>query len=570
MTHSQGNARYDARQEPFRWSQIDTAQATADFSDPYHPPSSQRQYAQEHGIPRSTLGDWLRRPDPPGLAKEVVLFFRSPCGLTFLRRLMLALLVIFHHRHGVGIRPLCEFLRLVELDYFVGSSYGSLHLLASQVQAQLIALGQQEGQRMARLMTAKCIALVPDEHFHAGCPCLVAIEPVSGFILVEAYACNRDSCTWNTLITQATANLPVRVVALTSDRARALVATASFLDAQYTPEIFHGLRDLGQPLFAAMQRRIAPLQEELETATWVLEYWQHQQRRAGAQPHSPGPLPDFARLIRQAETRLARATQQLESQQKQQQRLHDAVVGLADDYHVFDAMTGQPVKAEQMQTRLEHRHKTLAELASENDLGKASEAALGKGTEWLVALVATVAWFWEMTERRVEEMSLPEGAEKAVYEKLLGGLYWEQAARQGRTAEQRQHRQKLAQRLLAEAWATGSPLRALSQEQQQSVQRTAKEIVGLFCRSSSCVEGRNGRLSLHRHGHTRLDAKQLKAQTVVHNYIAGRADGSTAAERFFGVQQCDAFAWLLERLPELPRPAARRPSPAHNLPSAGA
>src|SRR5258708_8771286 len=164
MTLCQTIASNEATPAPFRWSQIDTAQATADFSDPYNPPSSQRQYAPEHGIPRATLGDWLRRPAPPGVAKDVVLFFRSPAGLTFLRRLILALLLIFHHQYGVGIRPLGEFLRLVELDHFVGSSYGSLQFLASQVQTQLITLGKEEGQRMADLMIAKCIALVPDEH----------------------------------------------------------------------------------------------------------------------------------------------------------------------------------------------------------------------------------------------------------------------------------------------------------------------------------------------------------------------------------------------------------------------
>lgn len=102
------------------------------------------------------------------------------------------------------------------------------------------------------------------------------------------------------------------------------------------------------------------------------------------------------------------------------------------------------------------------------------------------------------------------------------------------------------------------------------MQRAAQEVVGLFARSSSCVEGRNGRLSLLRHAHTRLSEGQLKALTVVHNYVVRRADGSTAAERFFGVKQRDAFAWLLERLPELPRPAAKRTKqPSQNVPAAG-
>jgi hypothetical protein len=39
----------------------------------------------------------------------------------------------------------------------------------------------------------------------------------------------------------------------------------------------------------------------------------------------------------------------------------------------------------------------------------------------------------------------------------------------------------------------------------------SNEVVGLFARSSSCVEGRNGRLALFHHGQTRLSAGRLNA-----------------------------------------------------------
>ena len=120
----------------------------------------------------------------------------------------------------------------------------------------------------------------------------------------------------------------------------------------------------------------------------------------------------------------------------------------------------------------------------------------------------------------------------------------------------------LAERLLAEAWVGGGGLANLPQEQKEALERVCQECVGLFCRSSSCVEGRNGRLSLFGHGQTRLSDNRLKALTVVHNYLVQREDGTTAAERFFGKKHPDAFEWLLERLPELPRPAAKRPKKA--------
>jgi hypothetical protein len=74
------------------------------------------------------------------------------------------------------------------------------------------------------------------------------------------------------------------------------------------------------------------------------------------------------------------------------------------------------------------------------------------------------------------------------------------------------------------------------------------------------VEGRNGRLSLYHHGQGPLSNGRLRALTAVHNFVAERGDGTTAAERFFGPKPEPVFEWLLERMPELPRPAQKRPS----------
>ena len=98
----------------------------------------------------------------------------------------------------------------------------------------------------------------------------------------------------------------------------------------------------------------------------------------------------------------------------------------------------------------------------------------------------------------------------------------------------------------------------MAEEDQQEVKRVSAEVVGLFARSNSCVEGRNGLLALFHHGQTRLSAGRLKALTVIHNYQSTRPDGTTAAERFFGSKPADLFEWLLARLPLPARPARQR------------
>jgi Family of unknown function (DUF6399) len=152
--------------------------------------------------------------------------------------------------------------------------------------------------------------------------------------------------------------------------------------------------------------------------------------------------------------------------------------------------------------------------------------------------------------------------ERVVKEKLLPGHYWAMAARRARTAEEKKRLGELAEELQKAAWREGGELASLTEEERKEVEEVAHQSAGLFQRSSSCVEGRNGRLSLQHHGHSRVSERRLKALTVIHNYMVKRADGTTAAERFFGQTHKDVFTWLLERMPDLPRPASKRQKPA--------
>ncbi len=81
----------------------------------------------------------------------------------------------------------------------------------------------------------------------------------------------------------------------------------------------------------------------------------------------------------------------------------------------------------------------------------------------------------------------------------------------------------------------------------------ALECAHVFQRSSSCVEGRNGQLSLKFHAFRRMNEQTLKVLTILHNFFIRRADGTTAAERFFEQKPRDLFTWLLDKV-ELPRP----------------
>jgi hypothetical protein len=516
-----------------------------------NPPFSQRQYAREHSLPRSTLGHWLRQDFPDHLDKAFVSFFRCPAGLAFLRRLLLALLLVFHHRNACGLRAIGSFLELVELDHFVASSYGALYTLDQHLQDDLATFGQEERQRLAANMAAKDIALCPDENFHGPHPCLVAIEPVSNFILVETYRDQRDSQTWAKAIAEGIDGLAVHVVVLTSDQATGLIRCAEKeLQVVHQPELFHLQRDLAGPLVAPLARTQQQAEKDLEKAK------QHTQRLDAAEQKQPGSV-DLGTLVEAVRAELIAQQNREQAQQRLQQTVQH-IRSVSAAYHPFDRETAQPVTAEPMQARLSEALQRLHKVAEEADLGERAQQALHKAREWVTLLVGGIAWFWTRTHTRLEELNLNEEAQGLLEECLLAGVYWERASQREKEPAQRKRLEELAARLREQAWAPGGALAILSEAERKEVERVARQCAGLFSRSSSCVEGRNGRLSLFHHGQTRLSAQRLKALTAVHNYVVRREDGTTAAERFFGQTQRDAFSWLLQRMPELPRPAAKR------------
>src|SRR4029453_15890117 len=83
----------------------------------------------------------------------------------------------------------------------------------------------------------------------------------------------------------------------------------------------------------------------------------------------------------------------------------------------------------------------------------------------------------------------------------------------------------------------------------------------LLQRSSSNVKGRNGYLSLRTHARRGLDNPRKRAcLTAVPNCLRTRPDGTTAAERFFGLKPRSPVATILAsvELPPAPLSTPRR------------
>jgi Family of unknown function (DUF6399) len=156
--------------------------------------------------------------------------------------------------------------------------------------------------------------------------------------------------------------------------------------------------------------------------------------------------------------------------------------------------------------------------------------------------------------KQVRQLDLTPDVSFAMHAKLIPSLYLDRVA-QTRTVSDGEPLRELAERLRTPLFQPGGVLSALSPEAQDQLHNEAKRLAGVFQRSSSNVEGRNGYLSLRSHQLRGLDLpRKRECFTAVHNFFLTRPDGTTAAERFFGQKPHSMFAAILAAVELAPAP----------------
>jgi hypothetical protein len=545
--------------EPATWPRIVVAEKLAEFDRLDSPWTSRRQIAAQINVPARTLHHWVGQKRASlrnsSWSPSVHQFFYSPDGLGVLHRLSTAVNLVFLQGNDCGIRSVCSFLELSGLGEFIAPSYGAQQAVAEEMESLLIAFGEEEDERLAAQMPPREISVCEDETFHPQI-CLVGIEPVSNFLLVEQYESQRDAETWNRCLDERLAGLPVTVCQVTSDQAKAILThTQMHLGAHHSPDLFHVQQDTVQATSLALAGQTRRAEQEVEKAHQKTTELHEQREACREQCPETSHAALLEQQLQQAEAEEAAAQARLTECRDRQQRAVAARQGLGRDYHPFDLETGRPSTDQEVGQRLSGHFDTLQQVAAEAGLSAHAQDKLAKARRVLDGLQATIAFFWAMIAARLESWKLREPVQQWMREQLILGYYLARAANKADTARERRRLREWSQEILTRARAPDGVWGTLSPDMQADLERRARDCVDLFQRSSSCVEGRNGQLSLKHHALHQLTRRKLKALTVLHNYFVRRADGSTAAERFYGTAPRDLFAWLLEHvsLPANPR-----------------
>ncbi len=187
-----------------------------------------------------------------------------------------------------SIHNVSNFLKLSGLAPFVATSYSSQRKVANNMDNSIISFDESEQKRLIPKMPEKWITLCEDETFHPAI-CMVAIEAVSNFIILEKYVENRNGQTWNRVVGNALEGLPVKVIQVTSDEAKGLINhTEKGLGAHHSPDVFHVSYEIGRGTSGALAGKIKKVEKHVEAAIKQTQREIKTKERYDNQPNAPG------------------------------------------------------------------------------------------------------------------------------------------------------------------------------------------------------------------------------------------------------------------------------------------
>jgi len=496
---------------------------------------SAREIAALLKVPNSTMQSWVSGKTSQQVSPELVEFFSTLAGKELIQRVTMSVYQVTHFGSG-GIRGLQEFLKLSMFDQFVASSYGALQTFSVRCEEHLVMFGDREEKQLSEKMKTRKVTAGLDELFRGRHPCLVAIEVVSGFILLEKFTEDRKAETWSRELKPRLDGLNIELEQVVSDLCGGIRASAKQLGATHIPEIFHAQYEISKATagaLASQQREFEKLADEAE------EKVKKALSRDGENSERTKEAIKMRNLRKLG----------LEHRQERCKKVRHAKKELGRIHHPIDIATGKLQTAETMKEKFDTQLAVIDGAAKEACLSTSCFKRLEKAKRAFDAIVDYLRVFFVFYHTFVRGLALDAELERYFNEVIFPLSYLKMIWRRLPKSEKEALR-RLKENL--EAKLSGPPY---AEELKKKLMEKGLECAEMFQRSSSCVEGRNGTLSLYYHRFRHLSTRSLKALTVVHNFHIKRLDKTTAAQRFFGNEHEDLFESLVEnvRIPGKPQ-----------------
>ena len=501
-----------------------------------------RSLADRTGLSKSSVHRHLQASERRDRYPESSLW-ETEAGRAWLIRLVVATLLVFGFKRGVGAETLSEFFGRLRLEAHVGCSPSALrHVMHTLERIILETAAAWEKEGIAHGEIRPIIGAV-DETFLQRMM-LVFMDLASGYLLMEAVAVDRSYHTWYSGVNERLTTFGTQVLYMVSDRAKALIKLAhTGLRCPSIPDLFHLSHDLAKGYSLCIFGRLRHAKRELEQAKQGLEKFQ---KNTQADPVQ----------IAQAQSRVAACAIVVHHWQEVGRAWRQHLSNVSRILHPWRLVDSIRQTSKAVEEQLGAELKAIETLLETNGLPMKQDT-LNKVRKQLAGISALVDVWWQTVRQDLTQLAMTPRWTQWAEDVLLPLMYWHEQLRRTR------HRGQKAQialvlQVVEEAFDRHPCTRQLAPEVLAGWKAWAGEHARAFQRASSAVEGRNGYLSQMHHNHRGLPMRRYQVWTVLHNFDGRAADGTTPATRFFRQSFADLFESVLSQIDALPMPRQRR------------
>ena len=459
-------------------------------------------------------------------------FFETEQGLLFLARLMICVITIFGIKCHVGAESMSLFFKYMLLSGYVACSPSKLREIKNIIRKHIEIYGDEELTKVVNLCQTKDLCLGGDETEINDKMVLLMMELQSGFIFTEVLSDNRTKDTWWKNVGGLLGTFK-NILSFTCDGAGALMNIAKKVACDCINDMFHGLQDIVKVFRAKFHAKTKSYISKLSKLI-------------------DKPLADS----KEQDAAIKNIKASIKTLEKGEKDYRNALFTVSTQNHPFCGVC-TPQSSGDLEEKLNDIHKTLVQIAKDCDItDKYKLLARFKRRISKIAILCDSWWSWAtMSANCITED--PELL-KWMLETVLPYFYWKnQLKKSKRKPSMRAHyedlldkaRQQLQEHRLTEVHLT------------DIVINWAISMSNKYQRTSSQVEGRNGRLSQAYFNARGLLPEHLKSLTVLHNFFITREDGTTASERLCNHKPPDLIEHLVDALGTsvLASPRARLP-----------
>jgi hypothetical protein len=510
---------------------------------------SLRKIAEVTGLSKDAVSRSLKSLKKRNQHPESLLW-ETEEGQAWLNRMFCATLYEFGIKGNQGADRINAFFKRIRVETHIGVSPTALRTQMQKLEESVAEFQKYQEIKQSHKGDKKRESIVAgDETFFKEKIMLVLLDMPSGYLIVEEEANNRSYETWESKAQARLNQLGLKVRHFVSDRGKSLMKLATVGFGCYAgADLFHAQFDISKWLGRALLGKLGQAVKQLKEAKAKLVSLEEK----GAIPEKKDEQECLIKIYQKYHDLV-------EIAKKTYNEIQQAVSGVV---HAFSLQDNQAQTSEQVESLLEEEVKRFEKIADEQAI-KDKKNTAGKFRRQIKDVSSVINAWWLWTKESLSEYDMGKEIRHWLLYVLLPVLYWYNQRQKTQHPELRKEYETAWKKALASFDA--HPLTCtISDKDMEQWLSWGEWACNNFHRTSSAVEGRNGYLSQCYHNGRGMTKRRQKALTAIHNYDIRRRDGTTPAQRLYGVQFEDMFEWLLGQMGALPLPRKARKPIARN------